>query len=259
MRKDLGALAAVCALVAAPALALDYELGEGINLKMVNKFTIGGGARTQGPHGDDLGILNTPGQQNLCKPDDCVSFTGQPGPNNTLLGAKGGFFLHATDDGDMNYHNGEFYTAIAKLNADWTLNWGEWVLKTNFVGYFDDVNAGFTIHRNNTVHCTGANPSQVCTATDGNGIDDYLLGPDERRRSGEVESRLAARAEFREYFVSRSFQLGDTEVFASLGNQRLRWGEANLTLLNTLDVINPQDAVLARQPGLALNELNLPV
>src|SRR6185295_18057525 len=58
---------------------------------------------------------------------------------------------------------------------------------------------------------------------------------------------------------TRTFALGDYEIFASLGNQRLRWGEANLTLLNTLDVINPQDAVLARQPGLALNELNLPV
>jgi len=254
-----GAFLAAAAL-SAPAFALDFELGDGVQLKMINKATLGAGIRTQDRHIDDLGILNTPGQQELCKPDDCVSFSGQPGPNQRLLDAGGGFFLHAADDGDMNYDQGDFYTGLSKLNADWTLNWGEWTFKTNFVGYYDAVNAGFTTRRFNTVRCSGANPSEVCVRPTGPGTvtDDYLLGPDERPRSGEIESRLAVRGEFREYFVTRTFQIGDYEIFATLGNQRLRWGEANLTLLNTLDVINPQDAVLARQPGLALNELNLP-
>jgi hypothetical protein len=259
-------VAGVLALgLAAPAGAIDFEFTEGVNLKMVNKFTIGAGIRTQDPEGDSLGILNVPGQQPLCAQDDCLSFgvgagNFNPEPNQRLVDATGGHFLHASDDGSMNYHNGEFYTAISKLNADWTLNWGEWTFKTNFVGYFDSVNAGFATTRFNTVRCTGANPSQLCTGTDGpnNSPDSYLLGPDERPRSGEIEQRLGVRGEFREYFVTRSFMFGDYEIFATLGNQRLRWGEANLTPLNTLDVINPQDAVLARQPGLALNELNLP-
>jgi hypothetical protein len=257
----LGALLPLLAL-SAPTLALDFDLGDGLGVKMVNKFTLGAGLRTQGAHIDDLGILNTPGQQRLCQLDDCLSFgTGaafDPEPNRRLLRARGGHFLHAADDGDMNYDTGDFYTGIAKLNADWTLNWGEWVFKTNFVGYFDAVNAGFETRRFNTVACTGPTPSAECTAADGNGFDEYRLGEDRRPRNGEIEHRLAVRGEFREYFVSRSFMLGDYEIFATLGNQRLRWGEANLTLLNTLDVINPQDAVLARQPGLALNELNLP-
>ena len=250
--------------LAVPAAALEFEFAEGVHLKMVNKFTVGGGARTQGPDTESLGVLNVPGQDDLCVEHDCLSFntgpTFNPAPNRSLVDAKGGFFLHASDDGSMNYHNGEFYTGIAKLNGDWTLNWDEWTFKTNFVGYYDAVNAGFTIHRNNTVRCTGADPSNLCTGDPGvnNSPDSYLLGPDERARSGEIEHRLAVRGEFREYFATRSFMLGDYEIFATLGNQRLRWGEANLTLLNTLDVINPQDAVLARQPGLALNELNLP-
>jgi len=245
--------------LAEPAQALDFELGENASVKMVNKFTIGAGVRTQDYHSRNLGILNVPGQQALCKEHDCVSFTGDPGPNQDLLNARGGFFLHAADDGDMNYDRGDFYTGISKLNADWTLNWGEWIFKTSFLGYYDTVNKGFTVRRNNTVQCAGADPSAECNGADANGFDTYTLGPARRARSGEIESRLAVRGEFREYFVTRSFMLGDTEVFASAGNQRLRWGEANLTLLNTLDVINPQDAVLARQPGLALNELNLPV
>ena len=256
--------AALLPLLAGPAGALDFEISDSVKLKMVNKFTIGAGVRTQDFDNDNLGVLNVPGQQNLCKnlDTDCLSFgvggSFRPGPNQSLVNAGGGFFLHAADDGDMNYHNGEVYTGISKLNADWTLNWGEWTFKTNFVGYFDAVNSGFEIHRFNTVGCTGANPSSVCKGADINGFDDYNLGENRRARSGEIENRLAVRGEFREYFVTRNFTLGDYEIFATLGNQRLRWGEANLTLLNTLDVINPQDAVLARQPGLALNELNLP-
>jgi hypothetical protein len=245
--------------LATPAGAINFELGENASLKMVNKFTIGAGVRTQDYHSRNLGILNVPGQQDLCHADDCVSFTGDPVPNQNLLNARGGFFLHAADDGDMNYDRGDYYTGISKLNADWTLNWDEWTFKTNFVGYYDVVNRGFTVSRNNTVQCTGANPAAECNGADGNGFDTYTLGPAERARSGEIEHRLAVRGEFREYFVTRSFMLGDYEIYASVGNQRLRWGEANLTLLNTLDVMNPQDAVLARQPGLALNELNLPV
>jgi hypothetical protein len=261
-----GRLLAMLAAAAfsAPAAALEFELWDGAaNLKMINKVTLGTGWRTSDRHADALGILNTPGQQELCKADDCLSFrtTGFTGDENRrLVNASGGYFLHAQDDGDMNYDRFDPYTAISKLNADWTLNWGEYTFKTNFVAYFDAINAGFEIHRFNTVRCTGADPSSVCTGGTGanGGPDDYLLGEDFRSRSGEIENRLAVRAEFREYFVTRTFQLGDYEIFATLGNQRLRWGEANLTLLNTLDVINPQDAVLARHPGLALNELNLP-
>jgi hypothetical protein len=256
----VGACVAAAAL-SAPALAIDFELGDGIHLTMINKLTVGAGIRTQGRHIGDLGILNTPGQQELCKPDDCVSFAEVAEPNQRLLAAEGGHFLHAADDGDMNYDKYDPYSALTKFSGDWTLNWGEWTFKTNFTAFYDAVNAGFENRRFNTVRCTGANPSEVCkqaTGPVGSTRDDYDLGEDFRPRSGEIERRLAVRGEFREYFVTRTFALGDYEIFATLGNQRLRWGEANLTLLNTLDVINPQDAVLARQPGLALNELNLP-
>ncbi|HUR40221.1 MAG TPA: DUF1302 family protein, partial [Verrucomicrobiae bacterium] len=266
MTRGLGRFAALplALVLSAPAIAIEYEIGDGISLKMINKVTIGAGVRTQDRHIDDLGKLNTPGQQELCKDDDCLSFgigsAFDRAPNQRLVDARGGYFLHASDDGDMNYERGDLVTGVTKFSGDWTLNWGEWTFKTNFTGYYDVVNAGFETIRFNTVRCTGANPSRICTGDPGPNAspDNYLLGSDTRPRSGEVESRLAVKGEFREYFVTRTFALGDYEVFATLGSQRLRWGEANLTLFNTLDVINPQDAVLARQPGLALNELNLP-
>jgi hypothetical protein len=249
---------------AVPAAALEFELGDGASLRMIHKVTLGAGLRTSDRHIDALGVLNTPGQQTLCQRDDCLSFgigaAFDPAPNRRLVAANGGFFLHAQDDGDMNYDRFDPYTALSKVNGDWILDWGEWTVKANFVAFFDATNAGFETRRFNTVRCTGANPSQLCTGVAGpnSSPDSYRLGPDQRARSGEIEDRLAVRGELREYFVTRTFALGDYEIFATLGSQRLRWGEANLTLLNTLDVINPQDAVLARQPGLALNELNLP-
>lgn len=246
---------------AQPAAAAEFQLGENLTLNANNKFTLGVGVRTQGRHADDLGILNTPGQQTLCQADDCLSFAGDTEPNRRLLDARGGHFLHAADDGDMNYDSGDLYAGLAKLSSDFTLNWDEWTFKANFTGFFDAVNAGFRTTRNNTVQCDADAAPGTCSADADpvTGFDSYQLGPDRRPRVSEIEHRLAVRGEFREYFATRSFQVGDYELFASLGRQRLRWGEANLTLLNTLDVINPQDAVLARQPGLALNELNLPV
>lgn len=255
----VGCLFAAASL-ALPAAAIEGDWGP-IKFSGRHKFSLGAGIRTQDRHVGDLGILNTPGQQELCRYDDCLSFSGDPGPNQRLLDANGGHFLHALDDGSMNYDEGDLVMGLAKINANWTFDWGEWTLKTDFVGFFDAVNAGFEGHRFNTVRCAGTNPSADCNgaAANPNGFDSYQLGDDFRLRSGEIENRLAVRGEFREYFLTRTFMLGDYEIFASLGSQRLRWGEANLTLLNTLDVINPQDAVLARQPGLALNELNLPV
>src|SRR5687767_11714232 len=121
-------------ILAGPAGAIDFDIGDSITVKGVNRFTIGAGVRTQDYPGENLGILNVPGQEDLCQEDDCVSFavdnpsTGVDErnfqPNQELLGASGGFFLHAADDGNMNYDRGDFYAGIAKLNADWTVNWG---------------------------------------------------------------------------------------------------------------------------------------
>ena len=95
MRHALGGLASLCLLAAAPAAALEFELADGVTLSMLNTVTLGAGIRTQDYHGKNLGILNVPGQETLCQQHDCVSFTGLPGPNQELLGARDGFFSAA--------------------------------------------------------------------------------------------------------------------------------------------------------------------
>jgi hypothetical protein len=216
------------------AQAIEFEWSDA-QFSWKNKFTIGAGIRTEERDPSLLGKLNVPGQQSMCVEDDCLSLAGDPAPNQRLVNSEGGYFLHATDDGNMNYDKGDLYTALVKLNADLTVDWGEWAFKVSMVNFFDQANADFKDQHNNT-----------------------LWQPQTVPRLGEVEHRLAVRADFREVFAATSFPFLERDIGFSVGWQRLRWGEANLHLLNTLDVINPQDAVLARQPGLNLNELNVP-
>ncbi len=224
----------VASLGGKPAQAIEFEWSEA-QFSWKNKFTVGAGIRTEERDPSRLGKLNVPGQQSMCVVDDCLSLAGDPAPNQRLVNSSGGYFLHATDDGNMNYDKGDFYSLLAKLNTDLTADLGEWTFKASMVNFFDQANAGFDDQHNNT-----------------------LWQPQSVPRLGEVQHRIAVRGEFRELFAATSFPLLERDIGFSVGWQRLRWGESNLHLLNTLDVINPQDAVLARQPGLNLNELNVP-
>ena len=100
-RFPAGLAVLVAVLSAPPASAIDAQWGD-LSIKGVSKISLGAGWRTQDRHSNDLGILNTPGQQGLCQFDDCSSFDGNPAPNQRLLGAAGGFSFASNDDGDMN-------------------------------------------------------------------------------------------------------------------------------------------------------------
>lgn len=223
------------ALLAAPtAHAFDFTLGE-VGGTLTTKLTAGAGMRVESRDAGLLGKLNVPGQQTLCQPDDCLSLSGDAEPNQRLKDAKGGFSAHAFDDGNMNYDRGDVFAAIAKINTTLAATYGDWTTKVSFTGFFDDTNQNYEETHNNT-----------------------LFQPRHTDRSTRLEDRIGLRGELREAFVQYKTDLGEREITMSLGAQRVRWGEANLHPLNTLDVINPQDAVLPRQPGFAFNELNIP-
>ncbi|MGH8528600.1 MAG: DUF1302 domain-containing protein [Nevskiales bacterium] len=230
-------LAALCALLfSTTSSALNFEFDDGaITLELISKFSLGGGWRLEERDNALLGKLNVPGQQDLCTADDCLSFNHDPGPNARLVAADGGFFLHVTDDGNLNYDKGDPVSGLAKLNSELNAKWAGWTLKLSGIGFFDTVNADFSERHANT-------RSQ----------------PRFTDRPERIEDGLAKDIQYREAFIARSFELFDKNISAAIGYQRVRWGEANLHLFNTLDEINPLDAILARQPGLALNELNVP-
>jgi hypothetical protein len=220
--------------IAEPVTAADYRVGD-VNLRLLSTFTLGAAIRTQERDNSLLGKLNVPGQQDLCNADDCLSLSGDPAPNQRLIDAEGGFFFVNTDDGNMNYDRGDLVAALAKLNADVTATWRGFVLRAELLAYFDAANANFSETKFNTRWQDASQP-----------------------RSGEIERDLAVRFDYRSLFVGTAFDFLDREINLSVGYQRIRWGEANLHLFGTVDAINPQDAILGRQPGLAINELNRP-
>lgn len=215
--------------------ALDYSWA-GIDFSLDNRVSIGVGWRMEERDNALLGKLNVPGQQDLCAPDDCLALDGDPAPVRRLVNAEGGFALHNTDNGNMNYDKGDPFVGVAKISSELTATWENLIFKLSGTGFFDEVNTDFDETHNNT-----------------------RLQPRKSPRNSNVEDRYAKNAEIREAFVNGLFDIWGRDISISVGKQRVRWGEANLHLFNTLDQLNPLDAGLARMPGFEVGEINIPV
>ena len=248
MLKTLARLGAATAglTMFAPAQAINFEYG-GAEFGWTTKLTAGAAWRMEERDPGKIGKLNVEGQQNLCSnrggdvanygpnDDDCISLFGDPRPNQRLVAAQGGYFAALMDDGNLNYDKGDLVSSIFKINTQLAGEWGDWTLKLNYVGFYDDTNYNLKVRHTNT---------QYQPAREG--------------RTASVQGRSGLKGEFREAFLLRNFQVGERQFSVSVGQQRVRWGEANLHLFNTLDAINPLDSVLALQPGFNLNELAVP-
>ncbi|HKY92262.1 MAG TPA: DUF1302 family protein [Nevskiaceae bacterium] len=240
---------ATAAAYGLPAHAVNFEW-QGAEFAWTNKFTIGAGWRTEERDPGQLGKLNVPGQQFLCSnaggtqvptdgqeahDDDCISLFGNPEPNGRLVAAQGNYFAALMDDGNQNFDQWDLTSAIAKINTQLGVTWGDFTVKLNYVGFYDDVIYNLDRTHNNTQY-----------------------QPRKERITNSVQGRAGLKGEFREAFVLYNFSVGERSFGISVGNQRVRWGEANLHLFNTMDAINPLDAILALQPGFNLNELAVP-
>lgn len=245
--KPFTRVIAVCMAIAwlSPLYALNFEVGEA-EIAWNSKLTAGAGWRTSPRDVGKIGKLNVPGQEYLCSnrggdtslgpnDDDCISLFGDPGPNQRLVDARGGYFASLGDDGNLNYDNGDLISALIKINTQMTTTWRDFTLKLNYVGFYDEVNYNFRVTHTNTQY-----------------------QPAREERSQSVKKRAGLKGEFREAFLLYNFELGERFMSVSVGNQRVRWGEANLHLFNTMDAINPLDAILALQPGFELAELAVP-
>lgn len=231
--------------IVAPAHAINFDWLGG-EFAWNTKLTAGAQIRTEGVDYGRMGKLNVPGQQYLCSnrggdtslgpyDDDCISLFGSPAPNQRLVDAKGSYFGALLDDADQNFKAGDFTSGVFKINTQLTGSWEDLTIKLNYVGFYDSILYNLDRTHNNTQY-----------------------QPRHERQSSSVQGRAGLKGEFREAFAQYSFSIGERTFSISAGNQRVRWGEANLHLFNTLDAINPLDAILALQPGFNLNELAVP-
>lgn len=221
------------------AYALELDLW-GLMLQNNHKLTLGAQWRMEERDIDLIGKLNVEGQQNLCSDgtgngDDCISLHGDPEPNQRLVNAQGGLFAALNDDGNLNYDKYDLVSSIAKVASDWEVEWEGWLLKASTISFFDETNSGFNVTHVNTQY-----------------------QPASEKRVGSIERKIGVDIQLREVNLSREFETEERLFLLTIGSQRVRWGEANLHLFNTLDAINPLDAVLALQPGFDLSQLAVP-
>jgi hypothetical protein len=218
-----------------PALALDYSWGD-LNLTLKNRFSVGAAFRMEERDDDLIGKLNVPGQQDLCDANNCISFTGDPAPNQRLVDAKGAFFGHAADDGNLNYDQHDIVAGATKFSSDLAVGWKEWQFKARGIAFYDTVNRGRKDFHTNT-----------------------QFQPAETSRPERVENDIGADVDLYDAYVVRNFTLGERNVAVSVGKQILRWGESNFIALNSLSEINPPDANRLYLPGSEINEVFQPV
>jgi hypothetical protein len=218
-----------------PAYALDYEWQD-VKVTLNNRWSAGAAWRMEDRDDALIGILNVDGQQNLCAGDDCLSFEGDPAPNQRLVDAKGAFLGHTFDDGNLNYDKHDLVAGATKLTTDLAIGWQNYAFKARGVGFYDTVNRGRKDFHPNTIH-----------------------QPAETSRLDSVERDVGADYDLYELFAQGQFTVGGREVVISVGNQTVRWGESNFIALNGLNEINPPDENRLWLPGGQINEVFQPV
>jgi hypothetical protein len=223
------------ALGSAPALALDWDWNEA-HFSLKNSYSVGAAIRMQDRNGMLVGKLNTPGQQDLCATDNCISFTGDPEPNARLVRAGGAFSGVNQDDGNLNYDKYDIVAATNKLNSVFTAEYGEFVAKLRAIGYYDPVNASFDEHHYDTRY-----------------------QPARSERPSDISRDYAKGVNLYDAYLQYNFSFGERNGLVSIGQQYVRWGEANLVAINSLSEINPPNAALLRMPGSEISEVFQPV
>jgi hypothetical protein len=226
-----GVIAFAAVLLAAPAAAAEFELGP-LSAVLNTRVAAGAAMRVQSRDERLIAKLAVPGQQELCIEHDCVSASGDPAPNLTLVNARGAFSGVNEDNGNLNYERGDPTAAILHLRPRLDLFLGDWFVRASGLFFHDWINSGFMERHADT-----------------------RFQPERTPRSAEVESMFASGVRLGDLFVTRSFMFGNRELMLKVGNQMLFWGEANLVQSNALAEINPLDAPVLGMPGTELLQL----
>lgn len=231
MIKRLLALTCLGWATSQHAAALEINFGS-ISGSWNNEVSVGARIRMQSQSYDLLGKLNVPGQQDLCAEDDCVSYSGDPAPNQRLVDAQGAFVGALGDDGNLNYDQYDVVAATTTWITDLKLNWGNLFFRGRVLGLLDPVNADF-----DETHT------------------DTRYQPAQTQRPDAVESDLGRRADILDGYLSYAFELGNNLGTFNVGYLQVPWGESNFVQINSLNEVNPPSSVLLHTPGVEIGEL----
>lgn len=171
---------------------------------------------------------------NTCNPaeDDA---SGQFADANRFFVAAPGSFNPNGDNGNLNFDRHDLVQATGKLTSDINLELFGFNFFARALYFFDNVYNNFEETRPDTTF----QPARVDYARAG------------RNQNGND-------FQFLDYFVSRTFEIGDRQLAVKVGNQVLNWGESGFLALNSINSINAPNQVLLRFPGSDLKEVFQP-
>ena len=243
MQKQTALLAGSMVLVFANgAHAIELEFGD-VTGTLKSSLSIGAAVRTEAPDVRLIGKLNVNGQQNLCNNNPpagstsspCLSFTGDPAPNQRIVSAAGAFSGANKDNGDLNYSRWGVVAALTKFSSDLNLSYDNLTFKAGVIAFFDPSQYRRDERHPDTTYQPGSTPRTFSAG--------HELGQD---------------YEIKDLLVSGKFNLFQHDFNAAIGYQHIRWGESNFIALNTLNEINAPDQRLLHQPGTPINEVFRP-
>lgn len=242
-------LLAACT-AATSAQAFDFSWGDA-TFQLNNHLSEGAAWRLERPDPNQIGKLDLPGQENLCRPTNildggCLSFKGtvDPAPNLKIVNAPGAFSGANGDQGDLNFKQYDVVSGVSKLDSDLTAKWGNFSLKVSGTAMFDPVNANLQ----------NKNPQSLLPGN--SGMTYQSPTSDAPAQSRRLEGRTIF---LRDAALTYSNTFMDRNYAISVGQQTVHWGEAGYLAINSLNEINPPDERLLHTPGVRFNQIFQPV
>ena len=211
-----------------PAHAIDFEFGE-FTGSWKSSLSVGAAVRAEKADARLIGKTNI--NPALC-PDGCLSFTGDPAPNQRLVDAPGAFVGTNKDNGDLNYDQWDLVSGVTKLSTDLSGQYDNLNFKFGVLAFFDPVNYRFT----------ESHP-------------DTNFQPARTARPSNQGRPVGQDFQIKDAFIGGAFNLLGQDFNATVGYQHIRWGESSFVVLNSINELQPPDARLLHQPGTPINEV----
>lgn len=207
------------AVSAAPAAAFEVETGS--DLKLTIDTTISAGVTVRA---DD---------QNC----SLISIN-----NGGCIRPDGLFPSQNTDDGDINFNEGEVVSAVTKFTTDILAEFGDFGAFARVKGYYD-----------------AAAESKFGDGEGGHPNLSSLVfgGPGSGTMTGEARDRAIDGIDFLDYYVYGNFDVDGHALQLRVGNQAINWGES-LIFQGGVNSYLAFDVTALRAPGSELKEAILP-
>ena len=142
-----------------------------------------------------------------------------------------------TDDGNLNFNDGDIFSNIIKGTSELEIDNGQF-------GFFGRIKYWYDFELEN-----GGVPH-------GHSPNDYVPG-EKLNDSDFADFAKFSGIELLDLFAYGSFDLGDMPLDLRIGRQVVNWGEA--TFFQGVNVLNPIDVSAIRRPGVEIKEALLPV